>query len=106
MLIVFTMKQRQLLKDQLLEKAMKDEAFREKLLENPAAAIEAETGIRIPETIKIKVLEEDIRNVYLILPQNYSQNNDMELSEAELESVAGGTAGAEEVITHWTYCKC
>jgi hypothetical protein len=100
------MNQRQQLEQQLIEKAMKDESFRKQLIENPIAAIEAETGMKIPEFVKIIVLEEDPKTVYLILPQNPVQNTEMELSVAELESVAGGTAGAEEVATHWTYCGC
>ena len=98
--------QRELIEQKLIEKAMKDDAFRQQLIENPIAAIEAETGLKISELVKIKVLEEDPKTVYLILPQNPVQNTEMELSLAELESVAGGTAGAEEVATHWTYCRC
>ena len=84
------MTQRQQLEQKLIEKAMKDESFRKLLLENPGAAIEAETGVKIPDYILIKILEEDPQNVYLVLPQFPLQNNEMELSEAELESVAGG----------------
>ena len=62
----------------------------QKLIENPCAAIEAVTGMKIPEKIKIKVLEEDPQTVYLVLPFIHSVDNEMELSEAELESVAGG----------------
>ena len=84
------MNQRQQLEQKLIEKAMKDESFRNQLIENPGAAIEAETGMKIPDYILIKVLEEDPQSVYLVLPQLPLQNNEMELSEAELESVAGG----------------
>ena len=98
--------QRQQLERKLIEKAMKDEAFRKQLIENPSATIEEETGTKLPEIFTIKVLEEDLQTVYLILPQKPVQNSEMELSEAELESVAGGTGGAEEVATHWTYCRC
>ena len=100
------MNQRQQLEQKLIEKAMKDETFRKQLIENPGTAIEAETGIKIPDTMKMKVLEEDPQTVYLILPPNPVLNTEMELSEAELESVAGGTVGGEEVATHWTYCRC
>ena len=87
------MNQRQQLEQKLIERAMKDESFRMQLLENPGAAIEEETGMKIPETVKIKVLEEDPQTVYLILPQVTIKNAEFELDEAELESVSGGTGG-------------
>ena len=82
--------QRKQLEQQLIEKAMKDESFRKQLIENPCAAIEAVTGMKIPETIKIKVLEEDPQTVYLVLPFIHSVDNEMELSEADLQAVSGG----------------
>jgi hypothetical protein len=81
--------QRELFEQKLIEKAMKDVSFRQQLIENPIAAIEAETGMKITETMKIIVLEEDPQTVYLVLPQVYNQETEMELSESELESVAG-----------------
>ena len=85
------MDQRQQLEQQLIEKAMKDESFRRQLIENPKEVIEAEFGRKIPGTVKIIVLEEDPQTVYLVLPYFLAQDTEMELSEAELESVAGGT---------------
>ena len=85
------MNQRQQLEQQLIEKAMKDESFRKHLIENPGDAIEAKTGIKIPENMKIKVIEEDPQTFYLVLPSLPAKNRYMELTEAELESVAGGT---------------
>ena len=81
---------RQQFEQKLIEKAMKDEAFRKLLIENPGAAIEAETGMKIPETMKIKVLEEEPNTFYLILPQNPVGIDEIELSDVELEAVAGG----------------
>ena len=47
------MNQRQQLEQQLIEKAMKDESFRKQLIENPGAAIEAQTGVKMPKTVNI-----------------------------------------------------
>jgi hypothetical protein len=82
--------QRQQLEQQLIEKAMKDQSFRKQLIENPGAAIEAETGWKVPETLKIKVLEEDLQTVYLVLPIFPNKITEAELNNAELESIAGG----------------
>ena len=82
--------QRQQLEQHLIEKAMKDESFRKLLIENPGAAIEAETGMKIPETLKIKVLEEGPQTVYLVLPSIPGKDIEIELTESELEEVAGG----------------
>ncbi len=84
------MNQRQQLEQLLIEKAMKDESFRKQLIENPTAAIEAETGIKIPETMHVKILEENPQEVFLVLPFVPTAGADLELSEIELESVAGG----------------
>ena len=84
------MDQRKQLEQQLIEKAMKDETFRKRLIENPGAAIAAETGWKIPETVKIKILEEDSQTVYLVLPNVIGTNGQNELTDEELNSVAGG----------------
>jgi len=83
------MNQRQQFEQKLIEKAMKDESFRKQLIENPKDVIEAEFGRKIPEFFKINVIEEDAQTVYLVLPQAV-QNQEMELTDAELNAVAGG----------------
>jgi len=86
-------KQRKQLEEKLIAKAMKDEAFRKHLLENPKAALEAETGIKIPEALNLKVVEEDPASFYLVLPPKINPETEDELSEAELEMVSGGYEG-------------
>ena len=78
------------LEQQIIEKAMKDDSFRKHLLEDPKTAFEQETGIILPSSFKITVLQEDQHNVYLILPPVQSGAGEDELTEAELASVAGG----------------
>ncbi|MEI6174217.1 MAG: NHLP leader peptide family RiPP precursor [Bacteroidota bacterium] len=83
---------RKKIEEQIIEKAMKDDSFRKKLLENPKIVFELETGVKLPESLQIKVLQEDRNNVYLVLPPFRADVDEDELSEAELASVAGGTA--------------
>lgn len=72
-----------------VEKAKTDEAFRESLIANPHAAIHAATGQAIPESIKLTV----------------GKQGADELSEAELEQVAGGGGsvdiGGNGIHIHW-----
>ncbi len=81
---------RKQLEEKLIAKAMKDEAFRKTLLENPKAAIEEETGIKIPGAVNLNVVEEDPSTFYLVLPPKIKPETEDELSEAELEMVSGG----------------
>ena len=83
-------KQRKQLEEKLIVKAMKDESFRKNLLENPKAAIEEETGIKLPESINLKVVEENPSTFYMVLPPKINPETEDELSEAELEMVSGG----------------
>jgi hypothetical protein len=74
----------------IIEKAMKDMQFREQLLRNPGDTIEAELGFKLPSTLRLTVLEEKPDTFFLVLPHADAEGTDRELSEAELETVAGG----------------
>ena len=97
--------QRKQLQEQLIAKAMKDENFRKLLLENPRAAIENETGIKIPNTVNLKVVEEDTATFYLVLPPVINPETDDELSEAELEMVSGGYEPGDGINTSEFTCQ-
>ncbi len=99
-------KQRKQLEEKLIAKAMKDDTFRRNLLENPKAAIEDETGIRIPNAVNLKVVEEDPSTFYLVLPPNIKPETEDELSEAELEMVAGGSDWTVQSMKHTFYNTC
>jgi len=93
------MDQKQQMEQRLVEKAMKDEQFREQLRVSPKETIEAELGIKLPQALNIHVLEEKPDSVFLILPNTSTNLSDGELSEAELESVSGGWSGDTECGT-------
>ena len=68
--------------------AMTDEEFRAELLADAGAAIEKLTGEKLPEDFKVKVVENDPQYAAtFVLPPMVSD----ELSDEELDSVAGGT---------------
>lgn len=73
------------LQNEVIKKAMKDEAFRTEIMKNPKAAIMKELNMTIPESMNIKIIEEDPDTVAIVVPKITS-----ELSESELENVSGG----------------
>lgn len=75
----------------IIEKAMKDAAFRSALMENPKDTIAEEIGIKIPESVDIHILEESPNLFYLVLPPVSGNSGDQELSEQELLTVAAGS---------------
>ena len=81
---------------------MKDGDFRKQLIENPKITLEEEFGMKLPDSVNVKVVEEDAQTLYLVLPQNPTAGKDHELGDADLESVAGGT-GTDD--THWFTCR-
>ncbi len=81
---------RKKLEEQIIEKAIKDDIFREKLVGNPKLIFELETGIKLPESLNIRIMQEDQKTVYLVLPPFRGDIAEDELTEAELASVAGG----------------
>lgn len=76
---------------------MHDEMFRRNLLDDPKSAIEEETGAKLPEGVEIRVVEETPDTIYLVLPPRAWTSQEGELSERELEAIAGGF-GTPDVI--------
>jgi hypothetical protein len=75
----------------LIEKGLEDESFRQRLLEDPKAAVEEELGTRLPEDVRVVAMEETADTVYLVLPLRSTDAQEAgELSDRELEAVAGG----------------
>ena len=78
----------------LISKAMADEAFKIELISNPKAVIAREIGQELPQSVEIEVLEPTSKKLYLVLPLKVESEEipTEELSDKELESVAGGLA--------------
>lgn len=89
---------------QIIEKAWQNEAFRQELLCNPKALIEAELGKKLPSDLQITVLEETPSLIYLVLPANPDQLADQELSAEELDLVAGGSMFTIMGLNHLSWC--
>ncbi len=75
------------IRDRILSKAEEDSEFRARLIADPRAAISAEVGTAIPDGFDVVVHEESPTAAHLVLPPSPA------LTEAELETVAGGHHG-------------
>ena len=70
----------------LLEKAAVDEEFRARLLADPRAVIQSETGVSLPAGFHVEVHEDTADTGHLVLPPV----TDAQIDDADLEQVAGG----------------
>jgi hypothetical protein len=73
----------------VVAKAWSDEAFKKRLLADPAAVLK-ENGVEVSGEVAVKVIEDSAKVVHLILPERPS-----ELSDEALDQVAGGMMKAD-----------
>jgi hypothetical protein len=74
----------------LVQRSIEDEDFRRRLLEEPKAAVEEELGARLPKEVQVQAVEETADTIYLVLPSASPIGGGGELSDQQLEAVAGG----------------
>jgi hypothetical protein len=91
------------MEQRIIQRSLEDDAFRQRLLEDPKAAIEQELGTRLPAGVEIRAVEETQDTAHLVLPVRSTDVEPGELSDRELESVAGGEGLGDE-DTGWGGC--
>ena len=79
------MKTAEELRQEVMDKACDDEAFRARLIAEPRGTIEETVGMALPEGLTINVHEETSTAFHLVLPPKGR------LSDAELDVVSGGS---------------
>ncbi|GLX66265.1 NHLP leader peptide family RiPP precursor [Paenibacillus glycanilyticus] len=55
-------------RDQIIQKAWEDDAFKQQLLQDPKAAIKDAFGVEIPDNIEVTAVEETPDHAYLVIP--------------------------------------
>ncbi|GAB1394979.1 hypothetical protein MASR1M60_31430 [Rhodocyclaceae bacterium] len=76
---------------QLIAKCWADEAFKQKLLADPAGTLKAE-GMAVPDGVTVRVVENAAQDVTLVIPARPS-----DLSDEELSGASGGICVCTEV---------
>ena len=74
----------------LTERSLQVEAFRRRRLEDPKAVVEQELGTRLPQGVQVRAVEETAETIYLVLSSVPPADESGELTDQELETVAGG----------------
>lgn len=77
------------IEEKIVALAWKDDAFRERFLANPKAEFESRLGVKLPPGLQMAAYQEDGSNLHFVIPAKPSVNIS-ELSDADLEKVAGG----------------
>ena len=72
------------MRTRIIDKAASDAEYRARLLDDPRAAIADELGVSVPDSLTIRVHEEDAASAHLVLPPS------SKLGEHELGAVAAG----------------
>lgn len=79
---------------ELIERATKDDAFRQALITDPKGVISTELGVQLPQGLNIKVVEETADTAYIVLPHRMRPEDLSTLkSMADESNIAAGDTG-------------
>lgn len=75
--------------DPIVAKAMRDPAFRQRLLSDPKATLQAEFGVPVSSEVTIHIHQETPNDIHIVIPGE-APGGVSELSDADLELAVGG----------------
>ncbi len=78
------------IQDLLTKFSKSNPQYREALVKNPKAVLEGQMGGKLPTGVSVKAVEETPNTIYVVVP--YVAKSGDELSDGDLEAVAGGKA--------------
>ncbi len=87
----WTVEEKQTIINQAMKRAATDPQFRQLVLRDPGTAVQQIAGKNLPAKFNVRVLERQNYDVTIVLPDLVKAGG--ELSDAELEQVAGGARG-------------
>lgn len=76
---------------QLIAKCWADDAFKQRLLDNPAETLKAE-GMELPEGVRVQVVENTAQDFTLVIPAQ-----PIGLSDEELGGLVGGSSWCNQM---------
>ena len=87
--------ERSQLNDELVQKALKDDDFRQRLLADPKGTIESEYGVTLPPETNIQVHTEGLRDLHVVLPHAPSASASLSSDEMAAADCSGWKSAAE-----------
>ena len=84
------------IQDLLMKFSKSNPQYREALIKDPKAVLEGQMGGKIPAGVTVKAVEETPNTIYVVVP--YVAKPGDELSDGDLEAVAGGKGGIGGVL--------
>jgi len=76
----------------VIARALQDEAFKRRLIADPAAVLKA-AGVAVPEGITLKVVADTESERHIVLPASSGQLSDAEIAGVTAAGCAGGSCG-------------
>src|SRR4051812_40964696 len=74
--------------EEVITRNLKNPQYRQAFLKSPKALVEKQLANTLPADLDIKIVEEGPNTIYFVVPYEVAAGS--ELSDADLEQVAGG----------------